>query len=150
MDQTSANTDHLKSRPSDPKAPVFIPPFRKNLKAGMPKNCVPTAVAQVPSVFVPPIKKKDASGRVYVKDSPQISSDSPAITSSSCENSRNHSGRKPEEQKAATETERQEKLENHTAVPCETKGMQVDLKVLLVIICGCRSFLRLSLNLFNF
>ncbi|XP_026790782.3 breast cancer type 2 susceptibility protein isoform X2 [Pangasianodon hypophthalmus] len=121
VDQTSANPVHQIRRPSDPKAPVFIPPFQKNLKAEMPKNCVPTAVAQVPSVFVPPITKKNASGSVYVKDSPQISGDSPAIKSSSCENSRNHSARKPEDQKAETQTNREEKLENHTTVPCEKK-----------------------------
>ncbi|KAG7321641.1 hypothetical protein KOW79_014499 [Hemibagrus wyckioides] len=117
--QASANQDHLKKRPSDPKAPVFIPPFRKNLKEGMPKNCAPTAVAQVPSVFVPPIKKKDTSGNVHVKALPQISGDSPAITSSSCESSNYHSAKKTEDQKAG-ETKRKEKLENDTGVPDET------------------------------
>ncbi|XP_060753690.1 breast cancer type 2 susceptibility protein isoform X3 [Neoarius graeffei] len=121
VDQTSANPDHLKRKPSDPKAPVFIPPFRKNLQPGTPKDRVPTAVAQVSGVFVPPIKKKDASGSVYVKDSPQISGESPTIASSGCENGRNHSARKPEEQRAATETKREENLENHTTVSCETK-----------------------------
>ncbi|KAK3531907.1 hypothetical protein QTP70_034409 [Hemibagrus guttatus] len=117
--QASANQDHLKRRPSDHKAPVFIPPFRKILKKATPKNCVLTAVAQVPSVFVPPIKKKDTSDNVHMKASPQISGDSPAITSSSCESSNYHSAKKTEDQKAE-ETKREEKLENDTTVPGET------------------------------
>lgn len=130
VDQTSSDSDHQKRRPSDSKAPVFMPPFRKNLQVEMPKNCLPTAVAQVPSAFVPPIKKKDASGSVCVKvkDSPQISGDSAAVTSSSCEIGRNHSGGKAEDGKAAAETEREGMLENHTTDPCETKGRQVDFK----------------------
>ncbi|KAF4086441.1 hypothetical protein AMELA_G00106360 [Ameiurus melas] len=115
VDQTSANPDHQTRRPPDSKAPVFMPPFRK--KVEVPKNCVPTVVAQVPSVFVPPVKKKDASGSVCVKvkDPPQISGDSAAITSSSCEIGRNHSAGK-----AAAETKREGKLENRTTRPCET------------------------------
>ncbi|KAK2831695.1 hypothetical protein Q7C36_016781 [Tachysurus vachellii] len=119
VDQASANQGHLKRRPSDPKAPVFIPPFRKNLKEETPKTRVPTAVAQVPSVFVPPIKKKDTSGNVYVKDSPLISADSPAITSSSCESNMYHSARKTDKQKTE-ETKREDMLENDTTVLGET------------------------------
>lgn len=88
----------------------------------MPKNCVPTTVARVPNVFVPPIKKKDTSGKVHVKASPQISGDSPAIISSSCESSNYHSAKKTEDHKAE-ETKRKEKLEN---VPCETNSKQAD------------------------
>lgn len=123
MAQTSSKPDHQKRRHSDPKAPVFIPPFRKNLKSEMPKTSVPTAVAHVPSVFVPPFKKTDVSGSDCVKDSPQIPDNSPAITSSSCENGKNHTTRKPEDQEATVETKRAEQLENHTTDPCETKGM---------------------------
>ncbi|XP_047676855.1 breast cancer type 2 susceptibility protein isoform X2 [Tachysurus fulvidraco] len=119
MDQASANQGHLKRRSSDPKAPVFIPPFRKNLKEETPQTRVPTAVAQVPSVFVPPIKKRATSGNVYVKDSPLISADSPAITSSSCESSKYHSARNTDKQKTE-ETKREEMLENDTTVLGET------------------------------
>lgn len=117
MDQTSTNPDHQKRRPSDPKAPVFIPPFRKKVEA--PKDCVPTAAAQLPGAFVPPIRKKDASGSVYVKDSPRSSGGSPAITSFNGENGTDHTTRKPEDQKAATETKQ---LENPTIATCKTKG----------------------------
>lgn len=123
MDQTSAVPDHQKRSPSDPKAPVFIPPFRKNLNTETHKNCVPTAVAKVPVVvFVPPNKTKAASGSDYVKDSPQVSGDSPAITSSRCENDTNHTARKAEDQKAGTETVTLDQPENHTAVSSEPKG----------------------------
>lgn len=120
MDQTSANPDHVNRRPSDPRAPVFIPPFRKNLEAGMPKNGVPTAGAQVPSVFVPPVKKKDTLGNVHVKDSPQVSGNSPAVTSSICERSEHHAAKNAASQKA--EESMREKLEHRSSIPGETNG----------------------------
>ncbi|KAI5099185.1 breast cancer type 2 susceptibility protein, partial [Silurus meridionalis] len=115
VDQTSANPDPQKKRQSDPKAPIFIPPFCK--KAEQPKRIVPPAAAQIRNTFVPPIKKNNVSGSVYVEGSTQHS-DTSAITSSKCESSRNHSD---EDQKAVTGTERDEILENRSAVPCETK-----------------------------
>ncbi|KAF5900401.1 breast cancer type 2 susceptibility protein isoform X1, partial [Clarias magur] len=114
LDPTPANLSHLKSRPSDLKAPVFIPPFRNNPKAETPKSCFPVPAAQVPSMFVPPIRKKEASDSVSVTDSSQISGDSAAITS------RIHSAEKHEEQKLTTDTVREETLENRTTVTPES------------------------------
>lgn len=122
VEQTSANPDQQKRRLSDPKASVFVPPFRKNLK--VPKNSVPTAVAPLPNMSVPPIKKKDTSESVHGKDLPYI--ESTAITSSDCEKGSIYSARKLEDQEAATKTTKEKQVENCTTVTCETKGRQVE------------------------
>ncbi|XP_053363622.1 breast cancer type 2 susceptibility protein isoform X3 [Clarias gariepinus] len=112
---TPANPGHLKSRPSDLRAPVFIPPFRNNPKSETPKSCFPVTAAHVPSTFVPPVTKKEASGSVSVTDSSQSSGDSAGTTTS-----RIHSAEKPEDQKLTTDTIREETLENHTTLPPES------------------------------
>ncbi|KAI4879803.1 hypothetical protein NFI96_030756, partial [Prochilodus magdalenae] len=71
------------NRGSNPKAVVFVPPFRKNIKSEIQSAChVPKDVAKVPSVFVPPVKK-DTMVSVPVRSSQKSStgSESPLISS---------------------------------------------------------------------
>ncbi|XP_030634017.1 breast cancer type 2 susceptibility protein [Chanos chanos] len=48
----------LNSKPCSSKA-AFVPPFRKNGKTDVQKNCVSQKATKHPSMFVPPLQKKD-------------------------------------------------------------------------------------------
>ncbi|KAL7832112.1 hypothetical protein AOLI_G00296600 [Acnodon oligacanthus] len=84
--QTASSLSSGQKRGSDPKAVMFVPPFRKNKKSEVEKACIPRDV-KVPSVFVPPVKKDSVVSVHHVRSSQKSSTDSesPSISSSGCE-----------------------------------------------------------------
>ncbi|XP_017564077.1 breast cancer type 2 susceptibility protein isoform X3 [Pygocentrus nattereri] len=85
--QTASSLSSGQKRGSDPKAVMFVPPFRKNNKSEVEKTCIPRDIAKVPSVFVPPVKKDSVVSVHHVRSSQKSSTDSesPSISSSGCE-----------------------------------------------------------------
>ncbi|KAL6471416.1 hypothetical protein MHYP_G00200660 [Metynnis hypsauchen] len=85
--QTASSLSSGQKRGSDPKAVMFVPPFRKNNKSEEEKTCIPRDITKVPSVFVPPVKKDSVVSVHHVRSSQKSSTDSesPSISSSGCE-----------------------------------------------------------------